>query len=314
MDDVARRGRIRSKDWSRISHGLYVVDADDLHASLGAWRLVLPPGGAFTHLTAARARGWWLPPLPARLPFVVAVPHTGSRPRRSGLHVVRPASAFEVETHRGLPLTSATETLLACARDVGLLDLVVLADAAVHLGHVSLEELRAASAARRRGAPLLRRALPWCDGRAESAWESLLRVLHVSADVPVVPQHEVRHEGRFVARGDLWLEGTTTLHEYDGGYHRTPTQQRKDLARDRRLLGATWTRRGYTAVEVLHEAAGIVRDADSALGRPHDPRRVQRWHRMVADSMFSTRGRERLALRLGNGSRTTRDRADTRRS
>lgn len=314
MDDVARRGRIRSKDWSRLSHGLYVVDPGDLAALLGAWRLVLPPGGAFTHLTAAWVRGWWLPPLPAGLPTVVAVPSTGSRPRRAGLHVLRPGTAFDVESHQGLPVTSATETILACARDVGLLDLVVLVDAALHRGHTSLEELQAVAGTRRRGAPLLRRALPWCDARAESAWESLLRVLHVSADVPVVPQHEVRHQDRFVARGDLWVEGTRTLHEYDGGYHRSATQQRRDLSRDRKLLDAGWTRRGYTAVEVLHEAVGIIRDADAALGRPHDPGRVHRWQQMVAESMFSARGRARLALRLRKGSRTTSEGQIQRRS
>jgi very-short-patch-repair endonuclease len=156
--------------------------------------------------------------------------------------------------------------------------------------------------------------LPWCDGRAESAWESLLRVLHVSADVPVVPQHEVRQHGRFVARGDLWLEGTTTLHEYDGVHHRSPTQQRKDLARDRRLANAGWTRRGYTAVEVLHEATAIIRDADLALGRQHDPSRVHRWRQMVVESLFTTRGRDRLSVRLTNGSRTTQDRGNPGRS
>lgn len=299
MDDVARRGRVRSKGWTRLSHGLYVVDLDDLHASLAAWQRVLPPGAAFTHLTAARLHGWWLPPVPAGTPTFAAVPHAGSRPRRAGLRVTRLPQAFRIGREAGVPLTFPPETLLACAHDLGLLDLVVLVDAALHHGHTTVEELAEAATARRRGAPRLREALQWCDRRSESAWESLLRVLHVSADVPVVPQHEVRHHGRFVARGDLWLEGTTTLHEYDGVHHRSPAQQRKDLARDRRLANAGWTRRGYTAVEVLHEAASIVRDCDQVLGRAHDPHRVARWRRLLAESTFTTRGRARLLARVG---------------
>ena len=35
--------------------------------------------------------------------------------------------------------------------------------------------------------------------------DSLLRLLHTVCDVPVEAQHEVFHDGRFVARGDLWL-------------------------------------------------------------------------------------------------------------
>ncbi len=298
MDDVARRGRIRSRDWSRISHGLYVVGPPEERAALEAWRLILPPGATFTHLTAAQVRGWWLPPLPVGIPVFAAVPHAGGRPRRPGLSACRHPGDFAVVQHEGLPLATPDDTLLACSRDLGLLDVTVLVDAALHAGHTTVESLTATAAARRRGAPLLRQAIRWCDPRSESAWETLLRVLHVSADVGVVAQHTVRDEDGFVARGDLWLTGTTTLHEYDGGHHRTAKQQRLDLARDRRLERAGWTRRGYTAVEVLHQSASIIRDADRSLGREHRSERLRRWHALLAGSMFTPSGRERLRRRL----------------
>lgn len=193
-----------------------------------------------------------------------------------------------------------TEILLACARDVSSLDLSVLVDAALHAGSCSLSDLEAAARQRRRGAPNLRYVLPGADSRAESAWEVLLRKLHQSCDIEVEPQHTVLNDGgTFVARGDLWLVGTRTLHEYDGGDHRTATQQRKDLKRERRLEDAAWVRRGYTKPDVLNQAVTILRDADQSLGRIHDPARIRAWHAMIRDSLFTPSGIEQLRRRLG---------------
>lgn len=51
-----------------------------------------------------------------------------------------------------------------------------------------LGELARVAAWRRRGAPALRAAMQYADGRAESPWESLLRLLHQLCDVSVEPQ------------------------------------------------------------------------------------------------------------------------------
>jgi hypothetical protein len=200
----------------------------------------------------------------------------------------------------GIPLASPAETLWSCARDLGLLDLIVLIDAALQLGSCTLEELVEVAARRRYGTPRLRRAIPLADGRSESAWETLLRILHVVCNVPVEPQFVLRDEsGGFVARGDLRILGTTTLHEYDGGEHRKKHRQRKDLARERRIGNVVWTRRGYTDVEVLHQAVSILRDADRSLGRPHRPDRVRAWHALLADSLFTPSGTARARRRWG---------------
>ena len=181
---------------------------------------------------------------------------------------------------------------------LGLLDLVVLCDAALHHGNCSVAELEAAAAPGRRGSPVLRRALALADGRSESAWESVLRLLHVSCGVQVEPQYVLRDaSGAFVARGDLWLVGTRTFHEYDGEVHRTPHQLRADLLRDRRILDVGWTRRGFTSPDVLFQASAILREADAALGRPSRPGRIRVWHRLLADSMLTPAGAERLRYR-----------------
>jgi hypothetical protein len=81
--------------------------------------------------------------------------------------------------------------MLAAARDLGVLDLVLMADSALRLGHCTIDDLVEAAAQCRRGAPMLRRIIGLLDKRSESPWESVMRVLHLAADIPIEPQHEV---------------------------------------------------------------------------------------------------------------------------
>ena len=285
-----------------MSHGLYrpTRDVSGSHEDLLAWKLVLPPSGAFTHLSAAGEYGWWLPPLPDDLPVFVSMAANEGRPKREGLRVARLAGATAIEMRGGLPLTGPEETLLACARDLRLLDMVVLVDAALHMKSCTPDDIAELAQPRRRGAPMLQQALRLADARSESAWETMLRMLHVACEVPVEPQLEVFDEtGAFVARGDLWISGTKTLHEYDGDEHLQRPRQRKDLRRQRELGHLDWTRRGYTSHEVTRQAVGILRDADESLGRPHRPERARAWHALLTESLFTPTGTERLRARLG---------------
>jgi hypothetical protein len=300
--DGPARGRLRLRAWTPVSHGLYkpTREVDGLVHDLAAWRLVLPDSGAFTGLTAAAVFGWWLPPLPDDLPVFASIDARESRPRRVGLRISRLVDAPPASLVEGVPLAPPAEALLACACELGLLDLVVLVDAALHLGMVSLDELADVMTRRRYGVPMLGRAVELADGRSESAWETLLRVLHIVCGVAVEPQFVLTDEaGGFVARGDLRIVGTTTLHEYDGGEHRKKQRQRRDLARERRIGNVVWTRRGYTDGEVLHQAVSILRDADRSLGRPHRPDRVRAWHALLTDSLFTPSGTARARHRWG---------------
>jgi hypothetical protein len=305
MDDdepLVTSGPHPGRGWLVVTRGAHrTAEATDLWtAVLQAWQLALPESAVFTHLTAARIRGWWLAPLPDDLPVFAAMPVDANRPRRRGLVVLRPKAAPECCAVNSVRCASAPEIILACARDLEILDLVVVIDSALHSGDCTLAELESLAGARRRGAPRLRLALTMCDGRSESAWETLLRILHVVCEVPVEPQHEITDEtGLFVARGDLWLVGTKTLHEYDGGDHLERRRQRQDLGRARRLGHADWERRGYTREDVLHQAVRILRDADASLGRPHEPQRIRVWHELLRESMFSPAGIARIRRRLG---------------
>lgn len=284
------------RPWIRVGHGVHRGPGA---TALQAWQLVLPPGAAFSHLTAAALHGWWAPDLGSRpLPVMVDQPRHLPRSRRHGLRVTRTIGAVPTSSVHDVPVTTAPATLLSCARDLALLDLVVLVDAALGSG-CSAEEIASAASGRRRGAPLLRRALTLADGRSESPWETALRMLHMVVGAPTTAQHVVRDaDGRFVARGDLHLDGTRTLHEYDGADHRTPVGQAADLRRDRALVAAGWTRRGYVAADLCQRPVTVLRDIDDSLGRAHRPARLRPWREMLEASTFTSTGRIRLLQRL----------------
>lgn len=67
---------------------------------------------------------------------------------------------------------------------------------------------------------------------------------------------------------------------------------------DARLADTAWRRRGYTAQDVLHQAVTILRDADRAFGREHDPSRVRGWHDLLRRSPFTPAGTQLLRQRL----------------
>jgi hypothetical protein len=294
------RGQRPGRGWIPVSRGVHRrVDADPFTADLIAWQQVLPSSARFTHLTAARLYGWWLPPVPPALPAHVVIDRHQARPSRTGLRVIRHAEVGPPRLLDGVRLDPPADTLLACARDLCELDLVVLVDSALNAGDVTLEQLGSMASGRRRGGPALRLALESCDARAESAWEVLLRRLHAACEIEVEPQREVYDEfGVFLARGDLWLVGTRMLHEYDGGHHLAKPAQRSDLRRARALGNSAWSRRGYTDREVLHQPLTILRDADLSLGRPHDPTRIRAWTDLLRQSLFTPAGATRLCRRL----------------
>jgi hypothetical protein len=289
----AVRGRVRRTGWSRLAYGLYATTQRSLIEELHAWSLVLPPGAAFTHLTAVEVLGWWRP-APVAHPVFAALRVGDPTPHRSGLFVSRHPNRPPTEIYDGVRLTTAAETMLAVARDLGILDLVIIGDSALRLNQCSLAELTEMAAQRRRGAPMLRRIIGMLDRRSESPWESVMRVLHRAAEIEVEPQYELFDQwGRFVARADLRITGTRRLHEYDGAGHRDAAVHLSDLDRDRRIVELGWQRCGFTARQLLRDGASIIASADRLLGRSWDPRPLARWNHLVDDSLYGPAGRAR---------------------
>ena len=280
-------------------------------ADLRAWATALPAGSSFSHLTAARAHGLWLPPLPSDLPVFVAVPKSGVRPERPELRVTRHDTVIATCV-AGLPMASAEEAILACARDLGLLDLIVLVDGALQRGRTTWSRLESVAARRRRGAPALRVALRLADGRSESPWETLLRLLHVLCEVPVQPQAKlVDVHGDFVGRADLLISGTRTAHEFDGAHHLTRDQQRRDLDRARRLRsGGLCAARLHRPRRALPRSCrparrgpgtrpGAPARADQALARGTRAVTLHRGRRCTPSSRLAAPGKGRGMTSLG---------------
>ncbi len=136
------------------------------------------------------------------------------------------------------PMTTPARTAFDLGRRGPLRQSVPLLDALARTTGVTADDVDHVARAHR-GARYLTRlapALAEMDGRAESARESLLRLLVAEAgfDRPVPQYTIVDFRGRFVARVDLaWPELRLAL-EYDGNHHDDPTQ----IVLDRRRLNA----------------------------------------------------------------------------
>jgi len=300
------RGEIRLTGHRRVSHGLFLPLVPGLSPEqeflrdLRAWQLVLPDDAAFTHLTAARVLGWQLPQLPPReqVPVFTATTGDGPRPRRPGLvcsRLVRPANAAVVS---GVPIDTPEEVILRAARDLGALDLTIMLDSARRLGHLSPQRVQAVLESSRPGVRMFKLAWGLSDPRSESGPETVLRIFHRALDVPVEPQAVLTDgSGRIIGCADLRILGTNDLAEYDGDVHRNKEQQRVDLRRERGLNASPYRRYGYTLDDLLNHPLTAMHEIDRRLGRPHRISRLRRWQRLVDNSLYSPRGRERILNR-----------------
>lgn len=299
---------LRGPHWTQPADGVSILvsTADDLDVRCRAVNLVLAEGAVFTHLTSAALRGWWLPPL-GRRPLVACTDGDASHHDRRGVYVRRCMIPPNHRTHvRGIPVASPEWTIVELAEHLALVDLVVVIDCAVHFGHTTVDAIRAAMVPGRRGVRVLRGAIDLCDGRSESRWESILRLVHVLSGIEVEPQRLIRNRaGVVVARADLWIVGTRRIPEYDGADHRDRHQHESDLRREKALVRLGYERLGYTAVELLRSPERVVRDAEDALGRGSLPGRCEPWKREAAASSLSTRGLAALDRRLSRFVRDT---------
>ena len=294
------RANLRSAEFIQPVNGASLPSAQrsDLSGNCRAVALVLPADAVFTHLTAARLRGWWLPDVD--VPIIACSDANAPHHDRRGVYVRRCAiPPWHREELHGVPVASAAWTIVELAEHLSLVDLVIAIDSAMHLGHVSQQEVWDALVPGRRGVRNLRRAMALCNGASESPWETILRLVHVLAGFDVETQFAITNAiGVIIARSDLRIRGTRRLPEYDGADHRDRDQHQRDLSREKHLAREGWERYGYIAREIITDAARIVRDAEDALGLPHDPGRVVGWMREARVSSLYATGNDALSQRL----------------
>jgi hypothetical protein len=284
--------------------------ADDLASTCRAVATVLSDDVVFTHVTSARLRGWWMP-LIDDLPLVACSWRDAPHVDRRGVYVRRCGIPPQHRGHLdGVPVASAEWTIVELSEHLALLDLVAVIDSALHLGHTSVGLIRATMVRGRRGVRVLRRALDVVDGRSESWWESMLRLLHVLSGFEVEPQHVVRNAaGVEIARGDLLIVGTSRLAEFDGADHRERQQHQRDLRREKAPAREGIERYGYTATDLIHSPELVVHDAETARGLAHLPGRVGLWRAEAHLATISVPGQRALRGRLQRLVRTTSPRA-----
>lgn len=208
----------------------------------------IPQHAFFSHSTAALL---WGAPLPWNLErstlLHVAVCNPLPRLHSRGLagHQLDLSPAV-LDTRDGLTVTSPARTWCDLATQLTLDDLVAVGDYFIN------RELpfsdRATLAAMldlsigKRGVRRLREALPLLSDRAESRPESKLRVVIVRAGLPTP---EINHtlvdsEAGTRVRPDFMFRKEKVILEYQGDYHRTAAQWRRDMTRRSRLEAQGW--------------------------------------------------------------------------
>jgi very-short-patch-repair endonuclease len=232
------------------------------------------------------------------VPVFAAVTGDTTRPRRHGLVCSRLVERQKPVLRHGLPVECAEEILLRAARDLALLDLLILLESALRLGHLDRRRMEALLESRRPGVRMLREAWRRATGKSDSGGETVLQAFHLVMDVPFRPQAELFDDhGQLVAKADIHVLGTNFLHEYDGEHHRRKDQQKVDLRRERGLASSSYVRKGFVLDDLLNHPAVVMHEIDNALDRPHDLRRLRRWRHLVDNSFYSDVGRDRIMNR-----------------
>ncbi|MBG6238802.1 very-short-patch-repair endonuclease [Mycetocola sp. CAN_C7] len=220
------RGRLRSDDVTRIVRGVY-ASADRTIDVIAAAALRLRPGQFYSHVTAARLHGLYLPPRLDRVAeFHVTAVRPAVAPRAGGFvgHHVEPGTVHVVAV-TGIPVASAVDTWRELATMLTVPELVEMGDGLVRRVHpiATMDQLADAVArsAGRRGSRALRAAFALVRPGTDSRQETRLRLLIVRAGLPEpLVNVEIRDAiGRFLALGDLVYPGWKVLVEYDGAHH-----------------------------------------------------------------------------------------------
>jgi hypothetical protein len=176
---------------------------------------------------------------------------TASRRLRSGpvlAHFAPPFPAIDRDVVDTIPVTSPTRTLIDLAAFLGPDALELALEDALRRGLTSRARiqyrLRELEGHGRNGCGALRALLVDGRGRAHSgsAPEVTLRRILTRAGLPrPVPQHEIRHRGRLIARVDLAYPDLQIAIEFDSDRWHSGRQRRAaDLERRNRLTGLGW--------------------------------------------------------------------------
>lgn len=208
----------------------------------------MPPGAFFSHVTAATLLSI---PLPYRLErrsvLDIGVPAPARAPHATGIkgHALT-LSNWELVSTDGLLHTSVERTWCDLASVLAIADLVAAGDFLIHWREPFTSPLALYETVKsfpgKRGVKKMLEALPCLSARSESPPESRLRFYIGRAGLPEprVNYEIVMTDDGAVVRTDLAFTDFKVVLEYQGDYHRSKEQWRKDMTRRSRLEAQGW--------------------------------------------------------------------------
>jgi len=254
---------LRGRGFRRLYRNVYLSSDVVLRPTIyiEAALLLHPPSAFASHHSAAQM---YRLPVPDSHEVHVSVFAKADRRRRAGIRHHLSVSTAAVTTYLGNRLSTPVQLFLEMAAHGHLVDLVVLGDAMVRRGLVSLTALRAAAeTSAMRGRDLACRAAGYVREGVDSAMESRLRMLLVLAGLPEphVNHTILRRDGSVMLRLDLSYPGLRIVIEYDGQQHRDdPDQWERDISRSDWFDDEQWK-----VVKVI--SRGIYRRPDETIRR-----------------------------------------------
>jgi Protein of unknown function (DUF559) len=270
LDEALRFGLSRTvlegRRFRRL-HRLVYICADvalTIQVRVIAALLILPPGTAGTGVTALRVYGLDVGG-DRRLHFTSTRPH---QRRIDGVIVHRRLRAALRWFWGEIPVTTPEQTFVEAARQLSLVDRVIVGDWLIHQKLATLAGLqRFVDTVHDHGVKRARRAMGFVREGVESPRETVLRLMIVFARLPEPePNVTVGDEFEAVGKPDLVYFRFRVLVEYDGLYHlESRAQQNSDLRRREALEALGWRvivitaegmRRPYEVVWRIYRALG----------------------------------------------------------
>ncbi len=215
---------VRRKVVRRLTRGVYGTPADPASTAADEHRLMcraarlLHSDAVLTGISAVLAHG--LPVLQESLKRVDIERPVRQEVLTSCLRI-RPLRWPQSEhgtTWRQIPLVGLDSAIIQATLDFGVLPGVVAADAAVHEGRLTLDEVKTwpDKVLGWPGSGRVRAMCPLVDGSSESPGESLVRVHLALGGIDLVPQVDIHDSRGLIGRVDFLVRGRMVVLEFDG--------------------------------------------------------------------------------------------------
>lgn len=280
-------GQLRGRRLVHISQGLYRPADWDFDLRQAARSLsAISPGAWISHSTAARLHELVLPPwLSSSDELHLSNLRVHPQPRRKGItaHNVR-ALMGEVESDRGLWISTRARTWLDLARVLPLRDLVCMGDQLIRIPRpefenrsqpfATLADLRTMAGLHKnmQGIVRAREALTLMRVGADSPPETLFRLAMADANLPEPELQLKLYDTPTSPSADAGYRSHRIALQYDGAHHLDEVQRHSDFRRDRAFKAAGWTVLKFTDSDLRDDFQDAVQRIRTALRQaPVDP-------------------------------------------